>query len=229
MKEKVLIVGFGHIGQSTVKYLKDCEVWVKDKDDECRCSETHDLLSDPKEVGAKYWIICVPGEKDGFIDTNLVDKYVELAKDCGAEPVVRTTLSLDYKETDITYWPSFVTDYDTDEQRIVMSSRGYDNGICKYITDGIMFLSLHDAIVAKLFSNAFLATRAEFFNKVADYSENAPAVINAICADRRIGDFYNYAERKRWGGKCFVKDMNELAKHDTLMKEVNESNKRRSK
>lgn len=228
MKEtkKILVIGWGHIGQATVSHLKDCEIWYKDKGDEYWNLRTG---ATSKEVKADYWVICVPGEKDGYIDTNLVGKYVELAKENGAEPVVRTTLPLDYKGDDITYWPSFVTDYDTDEQRIVMSSRGYENGFCKYITNGIMFLTLHDAIIAKLFSNAFLATRAEFFNKVADYSENAPAVINAICADRRIGDFYNYAERKRWGGKCFVKDMNELAKHDTLMKEVNESNKKRSK
>ena len=228
MKEikTVLIVGWGHIGQATVGHLKDCEIWYRDKGDEYWNFRTGEVS---KEVKANYWVIAVPGEKDGYIDTNLVGRYVELAKENGAEPIVRTTLPLDYKEDDITYWPSFVTDYDTDEQRIVMSSRGYENGFCKYVNDGIMFLSLHDTIVAKLFSNAFLATRAEFFNKVADYSDNAPAVINAICADRRIGDFYNYAERKRWGGKCFVKDMNELAKHDTLMKEVNESNKKRSK
>lgn len=224
-----LIIGFGHIGEATTKYLKDLDIWVKDVEDKITNIKTGQTVSDPKEVGAKYWIICVPGVKDGDIDTSLVDKYVDMAKESGAEPIVRTTLPLDYNRSDITYWPSFVTDYDTDEQRIIISSSGYENGLCKYVTNGIMFLSLHDAIVAKLFSNAFLATRVEFFNKVADYSENAPAVINAICADRRIGDFYNYAERKRWGGKCFVKDMNNLSKHDNLMKEVNESNKRRSK
>ena len=227
MKEmkKILVIGWGHIGQATVSHLKDCEIWYKDKGDEYWNLRTG---ATSKEVKADYWVICVPGEKDGDIDTSLVGKYVELAKENGAEPIVRTTLPLDYKDDGITYWPSFVTDYDTDEQRIVMSSRGYENGFCKYVSDGIMFLSLHDTIIAKLFSNAYLAMRVEFFNKVADYSENAPAVINAICADRRIGDFYNYAERKRWGGKCFVKDMNELAKHDSLMKEVNESNKKRS-
>lgn len=227
MNKKLLVIGFGHIGQATVSHLKDCEIWYKDKGDECRSLRNNET-STTDSLKADYWIICVPGEKDGYIDTNLVGKYVELAKENGAEPVVRTTLPLDYKENGITYWPSFVTDYDTDEQRIVMSERGYGNGFCKYVNNGIMFLSLHDTIITKLFSNAYLAMRVEFFNKVADYSENAPAVINAICADRRIGDFYNYAERKRWGGKCFVKDMNELAKHDTLMKEVNESNKKRS-
>lgn len=226
--EKVLIVGFGHIGQSTVGYLKDCEVWVKDKDDECRNLQTDEAATSAQAVKADYWIICVPGEEDGKIDTTLVDKYVELAKDCGAEPVIRTTLPLDYDVDDITYWPSFVTDYDTDEQRIVMSERGYGNGFCKLIKDGIMFLTLHDAKVVKLFSNAYLAMRAEFFNVVGDYSDNAPAVINAICADRRIGDFYNYAERKRWGGKCFVKDMNHLSEYNKIFKAVNESNRTRS-
>lgn len=225
--KKALIVGFGHVGQSTVKYLKDIEVWVKDKDDECRNLRTDEAEDNPMIVKADYWIICVPGEKDGKIDTKLVESYIKLAKDCGAETIVRTTLPLDYKWKNITYWPSFVTDYDTEEQRLVMSSRGYENGFCKYVTDGIMFLSLHDTTVVKLFANGYLATRAEFFNKVADFSENVPAVINAICADRRIGDFYNYAERKRWGGKCFVKDMEELAQHDKIFEVVNESNKRR--
>ncbi len=238
--KKALIIGFGHVGQSTVKYLKDLEIWVKDKEDECKNLRT-DEAKKVEDVKADYWIICVPGERDGKISTDLVDEYICKAESCGAEPIVRTTLPLDYKGVfdskgvfeymwkNITYWPSFVTDYDTEEQRLVMSSRGYENGFCKYVTDGVMFLSLHDTAVVKLFSNGYLATRVEFFNKVADFSENVPAVINAICADRRIGDFYNYAERKRWGGKCFVKDMEELAQHDKIFEQVNESNKRRSK
>ena len=225
--ENALIVGFGHIGQSTLKYLKDLNVWVKDQEEVFTNVKTGQEEKDINKVNAKYWIICVPGEKNGDIDTTLVEKYIDMAKEYGAEPIVRTTLPFCYNRSDFTYWPSFVTDNDNDEQRLVMSSRGYDNGFCKYVTDGIMFLSLYDTIVVKLFSNAYLAMRAEFFNKVADYSKNIPAVINAICADRRIGNFYNYAERKRWGGKCFVKDMNNLAKYDKLMKEVNESNKER--
>lgn len=225
--ENVIIVGFGHIGQSTLKYLKDLNIWVKDQEEVYRNVKTGQEEEYPSEINAKYWIICVPGEKNGEIDTTLVEKYIDMAKKYGAEPIVRTTLPFRYNRSDFTYWPSFVTDNDSDEQRLVMSSRGYDNGFCKYVTDGIMFLSLYDTIVAKLFSNAYLAMRTEFFNKVADYSKNIPAVINAICADRRIGNFYNYAERKRWGGKCFVKDMNNLAKYDKLMKEVNESNKKR--
>ena len=225
--ENALIVGFGHIGQSTLKYLKDLNIWVKDKEAVFTNIKTGQEEEDINEINAKYWIICVPGEKNGDIDTTLVEKYIDMAKEYGAEPIVRTTLPFCYNRSDFTYWPSFVTDNDNDEQRLVMSSRGYDNGFCKYVTDGIMFLSLYDTIVVKLFSNAYLAMRAEFFNKVADYSKNIPAVINAICADRRIGNFYNYAERKRWGGKCFVKDMNNLAKYDKLMKEVNESNKER--
>lgn len=224
--KKALIVGFGHVGQSTLKYLKNLDIWYMDKD--YKPTNGKEQL-EVKDVNADYWIICVPGEKDGKIDIKLVEDYVCMAKTFGAEPIVRTTLPISYKHDDITYWPSFVTDYDNDEQRLVMSSKGYENGFCKYVTDGIMFLSLHDAIMTKLFSNAYLATRAEFFNIVGDYSDNVPAVINAICADRRIGDFYNYAERKRWGGKCFVKDMNELAKQDKIFEVVNESNKKRGK
>lgn len=224
--KKALIVGFGHIGQSTVKYLKNLDIWYMDKD---YIPTNGKEQIEVKDVNADYWIICVPGEKDGKIDIKLVEDYVCMAKSFGAEPIIRTTLPINYVHDDITYWPSFVTDYDNDEQRLVMSSRGYENGFCKYVTDGIIFLSLYDAIMTKLFSNAYLATRAEFFNIVGDYSDNVPAVINAICADRRIGDFYNYAERKRWGGKCFVKDMNELAQHNAFFKQVNESNKRRGK
>lgn len=223
--EKAVIIGFGHIGKTTLKYLKDLEVWVKDKEDVFRNVETREEVKEVKD--AKYWIICVPGEKDGHIDTTLVEKYIDEAKAKGAESIVRTTLPLGCTRNDFTYWPSFVTDYDRDEQRLVMSSRGYNNGFCKYVTDGIMFLSLHDTIITKLFSNAYLAMRVEFFNKVADISENVPGVINAICADRRIGNFYNYAERKRWGGKCFVKDMNNLAEYDAFMKAINDSNKNR--
>ena len=112
---RVLIIGFGHIGQSTINYLKDCDIWTKDKDDKITNISTGETLSELAQVKADYWIICVPGEKDGNIDTTLVNKYVQKAIDAGVEPIVRTTLPL-YYEKQITYWPSFVTDYDTEEQ-----------------------------------------------------------------------------------------------------------------
>ena len=59
--KKALIVGFGHVGQSTLKYLKNLDIWYMDKD---YIPTNGKEQLEVKDVKADYWIICVPGEKD---------------------------------------------------------------------------------------------------------------------------------------------------------------------
>lgn len=72
-----------------------------------------------------------------------------------------------------------------------------------------------EAIIAKQFMNAFLATKVSFFNQIYDYCvENDvdfESVRSLMSADKRIGASHTRVTSARgWGGMCFPKDTEAL-------------------
>ena len=222
MKKRLLIIGYGVVGQAVYEGL------VENNIIDLLDIEPNDDIDYSSYDGI---IICLPTPQGprGECDDMMVEQYHRsIRMEVPAVPIlIKSTISIGLVELleddqEVTYNPEFLTEADSNKEFCHQKFAIFGGHHCRswyelYINSGIKidkvrFTSMKNAAYAKYTINSFLATKVIFFNELYNMycNDGFDELTELVAMDERIGKSHmtvpGHDREFGFGGMCLPKD-----------------------